>query len=506
MRKNKSLIFVLCAAVLFAVFSLPVFAEDVSFELGNTSGKPGDIVNVTITVSSSADINSIALYELTYDPSVLTFRGFDNTSEITSKSFLAGFDEEKCVITLALKNTEAIDSLICNLQFFINGTADDGTTSVTMTSLVKNASEVISSTVSAGSVTVESESSSPSHTHQMKYVPEQEATCASTGHEAYWTCTSCGNNYSDEGGTLLLTSVTTAKDPHNHTGETALKDEKEATATKDGYTGDTVCMGCGAVLEEGSVIPKKGGTSGETDRPSVNKPETEAPETDRPTSTKPETDKPETGKPETDKSSDITVESEKPTGIVPETPWVNPFVDVKASASYYNAIRFVYENGLFKGVSDTEFEPDTTMTRAMFVTVLGRLEGVDTRYFSTGCSFDDVVEGEWYHPYVEWASEKGIVQGYGDGKFGVDDEITIEQAAVIIARYAKHAGEYKASNASLTAYSDGANTADWALAEMKWAVANGVYTGTSGKLNPQNPASRALVAVMLHNYVSVFTD
>lgn len=186
----------------------------------------------------------------------------------------------------------------------------------------------------------------------------------------------------------------------------------------------------------------------------------------------------------------------------PEQAWNNPFVDVPSSADCIDAIEFVYENGLFKGTSETEFEPYTTMTRAMFVTVLGRLEGVDERDWR-GAAFDDVVAGEWYAPYVKWAAAKGIVNGYGDGKFGVDDEVTIEQAVVILARYADYCGESVKSTKSLTKYADYKKISDWAENAMKWAVECEIYTGTAGLLRPQAPAKRYLVANLFWKYVMV---
>jgi len=186
-----------------------------------------------------------------------------------------------------------------------------------------------------------------------------------------------------------------------------------------------------------------------------------------------------------------------------EESWENPFVDVADDADYIDAIEFVYENGLFKGISDTEFAPEVTMTRGMFVTVLGRLAGVDALYYA-GTSFDDVVAGEWYAPYVEWAAEAGIVLGYGDGKFGVNDQITVEQAVVILARYAEYAGIYETADLSLEMFADAASVSEWALEAMTWAVENGIYTGEYGILAPQALAPRALIAEMLYSGVNAF--
>ncbi len=178
--------------------------------------------------------------------------------------------------------------------------------------------------------------------------------------------------------------------------------------------------------------------------------------------------------------------------------WSNPFTDIPADADYLNAIEYVYENGLFKGISPTEFGPEVTMTRAMFVTVLGRLAGVDVSGY-TNVSFEDVVPGEYYAPYVEWATQNGIIMGYGDGTFGVNDQITIEQAAVIIARYAKLTGVDVTSAFSLEAYEDMGDIDAWALEAMMWIVENAIYQADS-YLNPLAPAPRRLIAEMLYNF------
>jgi len=139
------------------------------------------------------------------------------------------------------------------------------------------------------------------------------------------------------------------------------------------------------------------------------------------------------------------------------------------------------------------------MTRAMFVTVLGRMNSVDIRYYS-GSSFNDAVPGEWYAPYVEWAAANKIVQGYGNGIFGINDKITVEQAAAILARYASYIGMPTESNQSLTAYTDAGEISGWAAQNMQWVVEKEIYTGAYNKLNPQSHASRSLVATMLHNF------
>ena len=185
---------------------------------------------------------------------------------------------------------------------------------------------------------------------------------------------------------------------------------------------------------------------------------------------------------------------------VVEPEWVNPFTDISKSDDYYAAIEFVYENNLFKGTSDTTFAPNTTMSRGMFVTVLGRLAKVDVSAY-TNVAFDDVIADQYYAPYVAWAVEKGITLGYGDGTFGVDDEVTIEQAIVFIARFAKLCDvETDFSDIDFTAYADVNDVSEWAFIEMLWALENGIYDVDEAILNPQGKAARWLVAEMIYNF------
>lgn len=184
--------------------------------------------------------------------------------------------------------------------------------------------------------------------------------------------------------------------------------------------------------------------------------------------------------------------------------WINPFSDISESDDFYNAIRFVYENNLFKGTSETEFSPMTTMSRAMFVTVLGRLANVDVNGYNEK-SFDDVVANEYYAPYVAWAVENGIANGYGDGTFGVNDDVTIEQAIVFIARFAKlYDIETSYADIDFDNYYDINDVSEWSLIEMLWALENGIYDANDGIINPQGAAARSVVAEMICNFCIIY--
>jgi len=183
--------------------------------------------------------------------------------------------------------------------------------------------------------------------------------------------------------------------------------------------------------------------------------------------------------------------------------YAGSFKDVHSGHSFYDAVKFVVAEGLFNGTSETTFEPYTAMNRAMFVTVLGRLDKADVSKYTTP-TFDDVAPGQWYTSYVEWAAANGIVNGMGGGKYGVTGEITVEQACTILYRYASGKTGTTPSGKTVSDFTDASDVSDWAAEAVEWAVSNGVYSGNGTHLNPKVSASRAVVATMFANYVKAF--
>ncbi|MGE4484350.1 MAG: S-layer homology domain-containing protein, partial [Oscillospiraceae bacterium] len=142
-------------------------------------------------------------------------------------------------------------------------------------------------------------------------------------------------------------------------------------------------------------------------------------------------------------------------------------------------------------------------TRAMLVTILYRLDSEPS--VSDEAAFDDVTSGTWYADAVLWASSNNIVNGYGNGEFGPENNITREQIAAILYNYAQYKGYDVSAPAELDAFTDAGNTSDWAQASMKWAVANGLINGKGdGILDPTGTATRAEIAAMLMRFVDNF--
>ena len=179
-----------------------------------------------------------------------------------------------------------------------------------------------------------------------------------------------------------------------------------------------------------------------------------------------------------------------------------PYQDVQQGDWYYSAVSFAYYNGLMNGVADMLFDPNGTMTRAMLVTVLWRLDGGSADGTSP---YTDVPEGTWYTDGVIWATENGIVNGVGNGKFDPNGTVTREQIATILYRYAAYRGVDVSDRASLDLFTDAGAVSDYARAPMQWAVQTKLISGRLDHkqlyLAPQSGGTRAEVATILMRFL-----
>ena len=176
-----------------------------------------------------------------------------------------------------------------------------------------------------------------------------------------------------------------------------------------------------------------------------------------------------------------------------------PFADVRESDWFYEDVAFAYENGLFAGTSDTTFSPNASMTRAMLVTVLYRLEGQPAVNGRSG--FSDVQYNGYYEDAVTWAADNGIVNGTSTTTFSPNANVTREQMAAILYRYAQHKKYNTAASSGLNGFTDHASVSGYAAASLEWAVAEKLVNGSAGKLMPTGNATRAQVAAILHRFV-----
>jgi|GEM_PF-6183154 len=178
------------------------------------------------------------------------------------------------------------------------------------------------------------------------------------------------------------------------------------------------------------------------------------------------------------------------------------FGDVDLDAWYHQYLDYVLGKGIMEGVGGGRFAPQAATTRAMIVTMLHRLEG--TPESGIEMPFDDVEEGLWYSEAVKWAAENGIVEGYGDGRFGPTDQITREQFVTIMHRYAQFKGidVSVGEDTNILSYDDALDISDWAVSAMQWGVGSGLIEGRSDSLLvPQGSATRAEAATIFERFI-----
>ncbi|MGM9639994.1 MAG: S8 family serine peptidase [Faecousia sp.] len=235
---------------------------------------------------------------------------------------------------------------------------------------------------------------------------------------------------------LDLTEQLTLGCAHNHT---EIRNEKNATDTEDGYTGDTYCADCGLLLVKGEAIPAHCASKS--------------------------------------------------------------FTDVNTGEWYHEYIDYVVDKGLMQGMGNDKFLPEGTMTRAMLVTVLYRLAGEPEVTGTT--AFTDLKAGEYYCAAVLWAVQNGITEGMDETHFAPNKAVTREQMVTFLYRYAKLAGMDVTAKADLSTYADADKVGTYAADAMAWAVANELINGVGNNtLAPKSTATRAQVAAVLMRYLA----
>lgn len=177
-----------------------------------------------------------------------------------------------------------------------------------------------------------------------------------------------------------------------------------------------------------------------------------------------------------------------------------PFTDVPANRWFYSPVAYAYNNGLFAGMSDTTFEPDTRMSRGMLIAVLWRAEGEPV---APNSSFEDLEAG-WYRDAVHWAAANDIVAGYDAATFAPNDPVTREQLAAILYRYGQYKGYDMSKTASFAGFTDAGLVDGWAETSVSWAVGTGLLVGYNNELTPLADATRAEVAALLQRFLECY--
>ena len=182
-----------------------------------------------------------------------------------------------------------------------------------------------------------------------------------------------------------------------------------------------------------------------------------------------------------------------------ETPL--PFTDVTEGDWFYDAVRYAYETGLMDGVGDGQFAPNATTNRAMVVTILYRLAGEPA--VAGQSDFTDVADGLWYTDAVLWAAQKGIVNGISATEFAPAGDLTREQLATILFRYAESMDYDVSASADLSGFPDADQIQSYATEALSWAVAEGLLQGfEDDSLQPGGTATRAQIAAILMRFLA----
>ncbi len=268
-------------------------------------------------------------------------------------------------------------------------------------------------------------------------------TCLGYGYTTN-TCKHCGYAY-----------ISAIANPTGHTE--AVDAAVEATCTETGLTEGKHCSVCSEILVKQETVPAKGHTfqNGKCTVCGANNPE-----------------------------------------------WVIPFKDVAENDWFFEGVKFVFQNELFNGTSADTFSPNAPMTRAMLVTVLWRLDGKTAP--KAACAFTDVDATAYYADAVAWAAENGVVKGVDETHFAPEAEVTREQLAAILFRYAEKKGVDTTKRAALSTFPDADKVSNYAKDAMAWAVETGLINGIKAAkettLAPQATAPRAQVAAILARY------
>ena len=182
-----------------------------------------------------------------------------------------------------------------------------------------------------------------------------------------------------------------------------------------------------------------------------------------------------------------------------------PFVDVTEDKWYYDAVAYVYQQGIMVGMSETTFEPNTTVNRAQVVQMLYNLEGQPQVSGDSG--FSDIWDGQWYAKAVAWASANDVVAGYEDGTFRPTRAVTREEFAQILYNYAKCKGYGLSASADLGKFPDSGQVSSWAETALGWANGNRLINGhDDGRLDPKGSTIRAQAASILMNFDKGFAQ
>ncbi len=182
---------------------------------------------------------------------------------------------------------------------------------------------------------------------------------------------------------------------------------------------------------------------------------------------------------------------------------ISAFTDADPAAWYHDGVHFALANGIMQGLGDGRFDPNGVTSRAMMAQILWNMEGRPGVNYAI--DYTDVSGDDWFVEAVRWATCVGILDGYGDGRFGPNDDLTREQLVTIFYRYAKYKGVAVEPDANILDYADVFDISPWAVEAFRWSVQEKLVEGMGDNtLAPQAGASRAMIATVVMRYLSRF--
>lgn len=440
------------------------FAYEVSQEMDETEIESGEDVVVTLTLDETMEAVTSFQVNLYYDAELFTLQSSENgeahasmTITDAAKTDANGTYYAVSVIDPSSMGITVNAGKVYTLVFVANGDVQEGEGVFTLTAEVWDASfgtEPMDVDVSDAMTVTIIPSACAEHSWDAGVVIK-EPTCTEAG-EMKYTCSVCHR---------------TKVESIDALGHTWVAGEVVApTCTEAGYTNYT-CSVCGETKQD-DFVDATGHVWGDDDICDV------------------------CGA----KKSTEVITPVGPSVKDEEEGIVLPFTDVLPSDWFYNDVCYVYANGLMNGMTATTFGPYGNTTRGQIVTILWRLEGQPA--VLGACPFTDVAAGSYYEVAITWAAANGIVTGYDATTFGPEDQITREQMAAILYRYAQ--GKQLASpalNNNLVVFADADKVSGYAVEAMNWAVGQGLINGMGdGTVAPQGNAIRAQAAAILHRF------
>lgn len=408
----------------------------------------GETDDGTLAIEITEDVTvTNGIVEITYDPAVLTYAG-------TSSNLLtaANAQEGKIILSYASGKEVLAGNVLATLNFTY--AADYISTTVSVKATQRNADGTVAEEADVITVTCEKGG------HDYQVTESKEATCTADGYQV-WTCSKCGDSYTEE---LAATG---------HSYEVTVV---APTCTEGGYTLHT-CR-CGDSFQSDPTEPA-GHTWGEW-----------------------VVTKEATCTEDGEQTRSCRFGDAAETEIIPANCPSEAFADVTLEDWFHKYVDYVVEKGLMKGISDTAFDPDGTMTRGQMVTVLYRLAGEPA--VESKAPFTDVADGRYYTDAVAWAYENGIVKGVTAQLFCPDAAMTREQMVTFFARYAQWAGLTVEAEGDLNDFADAEAVHSYAVDSMIWAVEVGLITGMGNRtLNPGGTSTRAQVATVLLRFAEM---